>query len=127
MPESMDDCLYFTRRDLDNDGSIIAWVRKKKCPECGKADVGKPVEKGKVKIRAKEYVCPECGYTKEKEEYEESCTVNVIYKCPYCGNEGETTTPYKMKTFEGVKSYVFECQKCGKKIGITKKMKKSKK
>ena len=27
--------------------------------------MGKPVVKGKVKIRALEYVCPECGYTED--------------------------------------------------------------
>jgi len=49
--------------------------------------------------------------------------MNIKYKCPYCGNEGEATTNYKLKTFKGVKAYVFSCSKCKEQIGITKKMK----
>jgi len=127
MPESMDECLYFSRRSLGETGQAVAWVKKIDCPECGKAKMGKPVEKGKVKIRAKEYVCPECGHTEEKKEYEEKCEMEIIYTCPHCGHEGEATTQYKKKAFEGVPSYVFECSGCGKKLGITKKMKEGKK
>jgi len=125
----MEECVYFTRRTLDNDGKIVAWVEKKKCPECGKANMGKPVDEktGKPKIRSKEYICPECKYTEEKKEHEESCEVKIIYTCPHCKHEGETVTPYKRKSFEGVKAIVFECQDCGKKIGITKKMAEGKK
>jgi len=126
-PESLDSCVYFTRRSLENDGKIMAWVYKTDCPKCGKAKMGKPVDKGKVKIRAKEYVCPECGNTEPKEEHEPKLTVEIKYTCPSCGDVGEATTYYKRKTFEGVPSYVFVCNNCGKKIGITKKMKKSKK
>jgi len=126
-PESMDECIYFTNRTLENDGRVRAWVYKVDCPKCGKAKMGKPVEKGKVKIRATEYVCPECGHSEEKTEHEEKLTVEIIYKCPYCGHEGEATTIYKRKSFNGVPSYVFACDSCGKKIGITKKMKKPKK
>ena len=61
------------------------------------------------------------------DEIEPTLTVNIKYKCPYCGDEGEATTPYIRKTFEGVPAYVFSCSKCGKKMGITKKMKKGKK
>lgn len=125
-PESMDECVYFTNRTLENDGRIRAWTLKIDCPECGKAKMGKPVEKGKVKIRAKEYVCPECGHTEDKPEHEAKLTVDVVYKCPHCGNEGETHTEYKRKSFQGVPSYVFVCDSCNKKIGITKKMKKGK-
>lgn len=125
MPESMDECIYFTNRSIDS-GKIIAWVYKKECPKCHKAKMGKPVEKGKVKIRAKEYVCPECGFTEEKVEHEESLTVEAMYTCPHCGKEGEGTTAYKRKTFQGIPSYVIECQHCGEKIPITKKMKKKK-
>ena len=128
MPESTEECLYFTRRSLDNDGSTIAWVYKKTCPKCGKAKMGKPVAKGKVKIRAKEYVCPECGYIEDLKTHEESCNVEVIYKCPKCGNEGEATTQFKRKPFtlaNGKKApaYVFECSKCKNSIGVTKKLK----
>ncbi|MBD3163663.1 hypothetical protein GF323_00515 [Candidatus Woesearchaeota archaeon] len=127
MPESMDECFYFTRRSLDNGGNAVAWVLKPDCPECSKAKMGKPVEKGKVKIRAKEYACPECGYNVSKEEFEPTLTMNVQYKCPYCGNEGEATTDYKRKNFKGVPSYVFRCGQCGGEIGLTKKMKATKK
>ena len=82
----------------------------------------------KPKIRAKEYICPECGHTEEKVAHEETCTMEVIYKCPGCGEEGEATTQFKRKSFtlpNGKKApaYVFECGKCGRKIGITKRMK----
>ena len=128
IPESPEKCLYFTRRTLNNEGSIISWVYKRDCPKCGKAKMGKPVEKGKVKIRAKEYICPECGHTEEKKAHEDSCQIEIIYKCPKCGNEGETTTEYKRKSFtleNGKKApaIIFECEKCKEKIGITKKMK----
>ncbi len=125
-PESMDELVYFTNRTID-DGKIKAWVYRAECPECHKAKMGKPVAKGKVKTRAKEYVCPECGHTEEKQEHEEKLMLEIKFKCPYCGKEDETTAPYKRKTFAGVPSYVFECTGCGKKIGITKKMKSKKK
>lgn len=125
-PQSMKDLVYFTNRTIDN-GKIKAWVYKKECPKCHKVKMGKPVEKGKVKIRAPEYVCPECGYKEDKKEHEDTLTVEIKYICPYCGNEGEATTEYKRKSFEGVQAHVFECRKCGKKIGITKKLKAPKK
>ena len=125
-PESMEDVIYFTRRSI-GDGKVMAWVYKKECPQCHKAKMGKPVDKGHVKIRAKEYVCPECGFTEEKKQHEESLTVEAKYTCPHCGKEGEATTECKRKSFEGVQAYVIECEHCGGKIGITKKMKKGKK
>jgi len=125
-PESMDECLYFTNRTIGENGSIIAWAFKKECPKCHKAKMGKPIENGKKKIRAKEYVCPECGYTEKKEAHEQSLFLNVEYTCPYCGFEGETTIEYKRKNFQGIPAFVFICEKCGKKIGITKKMKSKK-
>ncbi len=125
-PNSMDECFYFTNRTIQ-DGKVRAWVFKPDCPKCGKAKMGKPVEKGKVKVRAKEYVCPSCSYTVDKEEFEPTLTMNIIYTCPFCGSSGDTTTAYKRKTWQGVPAYVFECEKCGKKIGITKKMKEPKK
>ncbi len=121
-PESMDECVYFTRRAIDK-GHAMCWVFKEKCPKCGKAMMGKPTEKGKVKIRAKEYVCSACGHTVEKQEYEDTLTANIIYTCPYCSHQGEIQIPFKRKTFEGAKALVFECAKCKKKIAITKKLK----
>lgn len=118
----MEECLYFTNR-----GEILAWVYKKECPECHKARMGKPVEKGKIKIRAKEYVCPECGYTEEKAEHEESLTLECQYTCPECDKEGESTGQYKRKTFQGVPSFIIECEHCNAKIPLTKKLKDPKK
>jgi predicted RNA-binding Zn-ribbon protein involved in translation (DUF1610 family) len=128
MPNSMDECLYFTNRTL-GDGWIKAWVYKKECPKCGKEVMGKPVDEktGKVKIRAKEYVCPECGHTETKKDHEEALDLEIMYKCPFCGHEGEATTKYKRRTYKGVKAFVFKCGKCNEKIGITKKMKEPKK
>lgn len=126
-PESMDECLYFTNRTLGEKGHAIAWVFRKECPRCKKAIMGKPVEKGKVKTRAKEYVCPECGYTEDKKEHEESLNLEIEYVCPECGHSGDTETAYKRKSFKGVPAFVFECQGCGAKLGITKKMKAPKK
>ena len=63
MPESMDECIYFTRRKFDtNNGKIIAWVYKKNCPECGEK-MGKPLDEktGRPKIRADTYECPACN------------------------------------------------------------------
>jgi ssDNA-binding Zn-finger/Zn-ribbon topoisomerase 1 len=102
----------------------MCWVFKEKCPKCGKAEMGKPKGKdGKVKIRAKEYVCPACNHTVEKMEYEDTLTANIAYTCPHCSNKGETTIPFKRKSFEGVKALVFLCDKCKGKVPITKKMK----
>ncbi len=126
-PESMEELVYFTNRTVENNGKIKAWAYKLKCPECKKGIMGKPVEKGKVKVRAKEYVCNNCGYTESKAEHEKKLIIEIKYTCPYCGNSGEATTEYKRKTWHGVPSYVFMCSKCGKSIGITKKMKSKKK
>ncbi len=121
LPQSMDECLYFTNRE-----DILAWVYRQECLQCHKAKMGKPVVKGKVKIRAKEYVCPACGYTKEQQAYEESLNLEAQYTCPTCHKTGESTAPYKRKVFQGVLSYVVECPHCGEKIPITKKLKKLK-
>ena len=128
IPEDMDDLFYFTRRTMGN-GKAMAWVYRPECGSCHKAKMGKPVDAktGKPKIRAKEYVCPECNHTAPKEELEETCQMEIVYTCPHCSKEGEATTQYKLKSFEGVKAYVFECTHCGKKVGVTKKMKEGKK
>ena len=121
-PESMEEVVYFTRRKLDPKGSIIAWTFKADCPECKKAKMGKPVEKGKVKIRATEYVCPSCGYSEEKTVHEDKLEVSVDYECPLCDYKGETTTPFKRKTWQGRPAYIFVCDGCKEKVGITKRM-----
>ena len=123
----MDECVYFTNRTFDA-GRAMAWVFRKQCPQCKNGIMGKPLKKnGKVDKKAEHYVCYSCNYTETNEQVENNLTLNVEYKCPHCGNEGETTTEYMRKTFFGVKAYVFNCQKCGQKIGITQKLKEPKK
>ena len=125
LPDSMDDILYFTNRSIDS-GKAIVWVPKQQCPKCKKAKMGKPVEKGKIKIRAKEYVCLNCNNTAEKKAYEESLTCNITYVCPACSYSGETQVPFKRKNIQGVPTIQAECEKCKAKINITKKMRQSK-
>lgn len=133
-PESMDDCVYFTRRKIKESGQVVAWVFKEVCSKCGKGIMGKPKDSktGKVKIRAKEYVCPECNHT-EGQEYEDKLTTNVQYTCPNCKNEAETQVPFqrkKVRVFDEEKQKKvsvdvirFQCSKCANNIDITKKMK----
>mgnify|MGYP001594871635 CR=1 FL=1 len=126
-PTSMTECVYFTNRIIDS-GRAMAWVFRKECQKCKKDIMGKPQKKnGKIDKKADHYVCYNCGYAEKNEQVENNLILNIEYKCPHCGHEGETTTDYKRKTFEGVPSYVFECQKCHKKVGITKKLKEGKK
>jgi predicted RNA-binding Zn-ribbon protein involved in translation (DUF1610 family) len=122
MPESMDECLYFTNR-----GEVLAWVYRKECPKCHKAKMGKPVVKGKVKIRAAVYVCPECGFEEEKIEHEENLDLEAKYTCPECGKEGESVGKYKRKSYKGVKAFVVNCEHCQADIPLTKKLKAIKK
>lgn len=126
-PSSMEECIYFTNRTIDS-GCAMAWVFRKDCPKCKKDVLRKPSTKsGKPDKKSPIYVCKSCRYEEKNEDVENNLILNVEYKCPHCGNEGETTTECKRKSFEGVISYVFECQKCRKKIGITKKLKEPKK
>lgn len=134
-PKSMDECVYFTNRILDNDGYIKAWVFRGLCEKCSKGLMGKPKnpKTGKAKIRASEFVCPECNFTLDETTYEEKLTINVKYKCSYCKNESELQLPFKRKKAqrfneesqkkETVECIAFPCSKCGKNIYITKKMK----
>lgn len=126
-PESMDEAIYFSRRTLEPKGRATAWARKKACPKCKKALMGKPVDKGKIKIRATEYVCPACGYSEPKAEHEKDLVMCVDYECPFCNHKAIGTTSYIPKTYQGVKSRVVICEGCGEKIAITKKMKDPKK
>src|SRR3989338_5837042 len=138
-PSSVEECVYFTNRTIElpaslragsqaGSGRAMAWGFRKECPKCKKGIMGKPQKKnGKLDKKAENYVCYSCGYQESNDKVENSLTLNVEYKCPHCGNEGETTSEYKRKTFEGVPSKGFECQKCKKKIGLAKKLKESKK
>ena len=82
---------------------------------------------GKPKIRAKEYVCPECNYTEEKLEHEEKLVAYCAYTCPTCQGEGESEAQFKYRTLDGVKTVRFVCSECGANVDITKKMKEKKK
>tara|TARA_Y100000310_G_C20253021_1_gene610012 strand:+ start:135 stop:542 length:408 start_codon:yes stop_codon:yes gene_type:complete len=128
-PKSMSELVYFTRRN-DEFGQVQVWVFKEKCGKCGKAFMGKPVnpKTGKVKSRAKEYVCVECNHSEEKEAYEDSLTANIVYTCPE-GHSGETRIPFKRKKIsiklptgknkrkDGIS---FECKKCGFEVKVVK-------
>ncbi|MFP4523524.1 MAG: hypothetical protein ACLFNM_03195 [Candidatus Woesearchaeota archaeon] len=131
LPESMEELVYFTRRKLngDNEGKIICWVSKELCPKCKKALMAKPKDPktGKPKIRSKEYLCPKCEYTEEKEEYESKLFAKAIYTCPHCAKKGEATAPFKRRTIKGVTTLRLECEHCGGNLDITKKMKEPKK
>ncbi len=128
-PSSMEECVYFTQRNLGETGFAKTWVFRNPCVKCKKALMGKPHDPktGKAQIRAKEYVCPSCKYTVEKQEYEDTLTANIEYTCPSCNKDGETQVPYKRKKVEGVESIQFECKSCKTKLNITKKMKEIKK
>ncbi len=128
-PESADECIYFTQRDLGEaqQGFAMTWVFRENCPKCGKALMGKPKdERGKAKIRAKEYTCPSCKYTADKKEYEETLTANIEYTCPKCRFSGETQIPFRRKKIQGIDTLRFQCAKCNVIIDITKKMKEKK-
>lgn len=128
MPNSVDECIYFTNRTI-GEGKAICWVKKQLCPKCKKSLMGKPKDPktGKVQIRAKEYVCPSCKYTIEKTEYEETLTAEVMYTCPACKFKGDASTIFKRKNIDGVKTLRIQCSKCKANIDITKKMKDPKK
>ena len=134
-PRSMDGLVYFTNRTLcaeggaGIDGKVKCWVYRQDCPKCSRAKMSKPKDEktGQAKIRAKEYVCPECGYTAEKNEYEESLTAEAKYVCPECGKDGEASVPFKRKKVDGVDTLRISCQHCSANIDITKKMKEKKK
>jgi predicted RNA-binding Zn-ribbon protein involved in translation (DUF1610 family) len=122
LPESMEELVYWTSRKIDG-GHIKAWVEREDCPKCKKGLMGKPVEKGKVKVRAKYYECPECGFKMDKGDYEDTLSAKIIYTCPHCQHKGEIKVSFKRKKYKGVDSLIFECDSCGEKIPVTKKMK----
>lgn len=135
MPNSMDECVYFTRRALPGNGKAVAWVKREQCPKCKKGLMGKPVDPKtkKIKTRAEEYVCPECNYTMEKGEYEDTLTCEIMYTCPKCFHQGEAAVSFKRKKVQlfnvetqkkkAAEAIVFDCEKCKERIVITKKMK----
>jgi ssDNA-binding Zn-finger/Zn-ribbon topoisomerase 1 len=123
IPDSMEELVYWTSRNIGK-GNAKAWVEREECPECHKALMGKPRGKdGKVKIRATNYECPECGHSVEKKAYEDTLTASIIYTCPKCLSKGDIQIPYKRKKVQGVDALVFNCKGCSEKILVTKKMK----
>jgi len=122
----MDECIYFTNRSI-NDGYAVAWVYRKECPKCKKAQMGKPIKKnGKPDKKSPVFECPACKYQEDNAAMEASLKVEVEYQCPFCKHEGQATTEYRRKKLDGIDAFVFVCQKCNKKIGITKKLKSKK-
>ncbi len=139
-PTDVKEIYYYTDRDIGK-GSARAWAFKLKCPKCG-APMQKPRNKqGKPIKKADYYECPECGYKLNAKDYESKLTLNIQYVCPYCGHKGEAQIPFKrkkvsFKVFDEVKrkdvrktvdAFVFKCEKCGRDIYITKKLKEVKK
>lgn len=135
-PESMDELVYYTKRDLEGGkGTVTCWVYRQPCPKCKKGLMAKPRDPktGKYKIRATEYVCEHCGYTVDKEEYVETLNGQAKYKCPHCSHEGTAEFPFKKKKVQlwdeeaqkkkSADAVQFQCEKCKGKINITKKMK----
>jgi DNA-directed RNA polymerase subunit RPC12/RpoP len=123
-PTDAKECVYITNRYVGEKGEAMCWVFREMCAECGKGLMGKPRgDDGKVKIRSKEYVCPECNYAVEKQEYEDGLTANIRYTCDKCSHEGELQIPFKRKSVKGTKTLVAACESCGEKMYITKKMK----
>ena len=120
LPQSLENLFYFANRTIDN-GYIKAWAYKLKCPKCG-AFMQKPRNKfGRPDKKAKYYECPNCGFKMDKKEYESKIIINVIYKCPHCGHEGETTIEgFKRKKVDGKKGIVFSCENCGATLVIEK-------
>ena len=95
-PTSMEELVYHTIRVM-GDGQVRVWVYKQDCPKCGKAKMAKPRDEktGKVKVRAKEYLCPSCGNEVEKKAYEETLEAEFKGTCPTCKKEVEGTVPFK--------------------------------
>ncbi len=125
IPQSMDDLLYFSNRKLPDGVRIIAWVEKISCPACGDALMGKPVDEktGKVKIRAAEFVCPACGHTEPKAAHLKKLSMQVRYTDTTGKNWKAATTEYKLRTWKGMKAYVFENEFTNEKMGVTKRLK----
>ncbi len=122
-PESMEELVYHTFRDV-GEGEITVWVFRETCPKCKKSLMGKPKNKqGKAMARAKEYVCPSCGFSIEKSEYENSLVANIEYTCPGCKSKGEMQVPFKRKNIDGVLTLRVQCLKCRANMDVTKKMK----
>ena len=134
-PSSMEELVYFTRRKIEEHGAAVVWAYRQDCPKCKKAKMGKPVDPKtkKVKSRSKEYVCPACNHTVQKEEYEATLTVEAKVTCPHCKKQGECTGPFAKKPVKifdvesqkkkAAKAIKLKCEHCQGDILITQKMK----
>ena len=112
LPNSMDECVYFTNRSLLDEsgkpaGKAICWVPRVHCLKCKTGWMGKPhdAKTGKVKVRSTEYVCSKCGVVEEKEEHEARLLAHAQYTCPACNKTGEGTVSYARKTYQGCLLY----------------------
>jgi|SRR3989344_674746 len=133
-PTSTDECVYFTKREIGK-GHAKAWVYKGNCPKCKDGLIGKPRDPktGRPKIRSEDYECPKCKYCFSKDEYELTLTAEIKYSCPHCNFFGEIKIPFKRKKVKmfdeelqktvSADALIFNCEKCAKRIEITKKMK----
>jgi DNA-directed RNA polymerase subunit RPC12/RpoP len=125
IPDSMDDLVYFSRRNIaETRGKTIGWVPKVDCEKCKNGLMGKPVDPKtkKVKVRALEYVCNHCGHIEPKPEHETKLKALIIYECPFCEHRSETAVPFARKSWYGKKAIVFQCDKCKEKLGLVKKL-----
>ena len=130
----MDECVYFTLRTDKSGNKTKTWVLKEQCTKCKDGLMGKPrnPKTGKPKIRAEEYACSKCDNIVEKKEYEATLTASIEYTCS-CGFSGEVQIPYKRKKIKffdeedqkekSADALQFVCEKCDKKINVTKKLK----
>jgi hypothetical protein len=121
-PKSMSELDYYTRRAI-GEGKAEVWVFKQKC-ECGGV-LKKP------KMRATEYICESCEKVVPKADYEATEIAGIVYTCPKCKHSAEKEEPFKRKKVgiiikgkrKSVLSFTFECDSCGEKINVTKKLK----
>jgi len=125
-PSSMKELVYYTKRNLDTCKAEV-WVFKEYCPKCKESLMQKPT------LRAKEYVCINCGHSVEAEKYEGTLVANIDYTCHHCGHSGEKEQPFERKRVQlivpvsgkklAANAVQVICEKCGGKINITKKLK----
>ena len=120
----MSELVYYTRK-ADEQGKYEVWVFRGQCPECKKGLMGKPInpKTKKVMSRADTYVCPECNFSIDSDEYRETLTASIAYTCAKCKYSGEMEKPFKRKKVSilnpetGKKkrktAFLFNCEKCG--------------
>ncbi len=125
IPTSMEDLLYFSNRKMPDGVRIIAWVDKLTCEKCKKALMGKPINEktGKVKIRAAVFVCPECEHEEPKTAHTKKLVMQIRYTDETGKNWKSAQTAYTLKTWKGMKAYVFQNEFTGEKMGVTKRLK----